>query len=393
MKKSIKFIITIISIIIIVCLFIVGYSIYKKHEMDSLIDVTNNFFNEYAKKGEASYEEKGMKAVYTNKETEIVAGDKNEFMAMVYFDVDVNVNGEKDFTSSYHKMRIKKDNNGNYTLIDEGNMVDRDGLEIVNYSNKQKQKDNLSEIKEEIDKNEIKKNLGIYYQMTPNGLELSYNKQKDWVSVPIPNEYLISVFDFDNNKLKENAYYISHKKTAFISNFNSDILITVTNDKGKTWNKIKLKDTYQGGDLFIGFSSQDTGYCVITTDVAMGKQYSYIYITTDGGKTFNEIGNTNEIYPRIITGVGFLDEKIGFVGFRYENDNNPTVYRTEDSGSTWEKLDIKLPAEYISDYATPLNLKFEKDIIMLPVKLRDSDKVINFISKDKGLTFEYSENK
>ncbi|MDU6248651.1 MAG: hypothetical protein E6612_06995, partial [Paeniclostridium sordellii] len=172
MKKSIKFIITIISIIIMVCLFIVGYSIYKKHEMDSLIDVTNNFFNEYAKKGEASYEEKGMKAVYTNKETEIVAGDKNEFMAMVYFDVDVNVNGEKDFTSSYHKMRIKKDN--------------------------------LSEIKEEIDKNEIKKNLGIYYQMTPNGLELSYNKQKDWVSVPIPNEYLISVFDFDNNKLKEN---------------------------------------------------------------------------------------------------------------------------------------------------------------------------------------------
>ncbi|MDU5022069.1 MAG: hypothetical protein E6269_16130 [Clostridiales bacterium] len=125
----------------------------------------------------------------------------------------------------------------------------------------------------------------------------------------------------------------------------------------------------------------------------MGKQYSYIYITTDGGKTFNEIGNTNEVYPRIITGVGFLDEKIGFVGFRYENDNNPTVYRTEDSGSTWEKLDIKLPVEYISDYATPLKLKFEKDIIMLPVKLRDSDKVINFISKDKGLTFEYSENK
>lgn len=30
---------------------------------------------------------------------------------------------------------------------------------------------------------------------------------------------------------------------------------------------------------------------------------------------------------------------------------------------------------------------------MLPVKLRDSDKVINFIFKDKGLTFEYSENK
>src|SRR3712207_7777692 len=81
------------------------------------------------------------------------------------------------------------------------------------------------------------------------GLELSYNKQKDWVSVPIPNEYLISVFDFDNNKLKENTYYISHKKTAFISNFNSDILITVTNDKGKTWNEIKLRSEEHTSEL------------------------------------------------------------------------------------------------------------------------------------------------
>ena len=143
--------------------------------------------------------------------------------------------------------------------------------------------------------------------------------------------------------------------------------------------------------MFIGFSDQDHGYCVVTTDVAMGKQYSFVYITTDGGKTFKEIGNTNEVYPRVITGVGFLDEKIGFIGFRYENDNNPTVYRTDDSGDTWHKLDIKLPANYTYDYATPLSLKFNDGIIMLPVKLRDNDKIINFISTDKGLTFKYSE--
>ncbi|MGL5327983.1 MAG: WD40/YVTN/BNR-like repeat-containing protein, partial [Peptostreptococcaceae bacterium] len=369
-----------------------GYLIYEQNEIGNLINVANDFFNEYTEKGKLSYQEKGMEAVYTNKETVIVAGDKDEFMAMVYFDVDVAVNGENDFTSSYHKMRIKKDNDGSYYLIDEGNMVNREGLEIVNYSNKQKQKEELSEIKKEIGTNETKKILGVYYQMTSNGLRLSYNKMKDWVSVPIPNEYIDAIFDFDNNKLKENISYISHKKTAFISHFNSDILIIVTDDKGQTWNEIKLDDAYQEGDLFIGFSNQDIGYIAITTDIAMGKQYSYIYITSDGGKTYNEIGNTNEVYPRVITGVGFLDEKIGFVGFRYESDNNPTVYRTEDSGSTWTKLDIKLPVQYIDDYATPLNLKFENDKIMLPVKLRDNDKIINFISTDKGLNFEYVDN-
>ena len=391
MKRKTKIIITTASIIIIIILATIGNSIYKKNQMNKLIDVTNNFFNEYVKKGQASYKNKDMDATYTNKETVIVAGDKNEFVGMVYYEVDVNVNGENDYTSSYHEMRFKKDDKGNYKLIEEGNLVDTQGLEIVNYSNKQNEKEDLSETKEKIDTNETKKVLGIYYQMTPDGLEMSYDKMKTWVKVPIPNEYLESNFNFDENKLIENTYYISHKKTAFISTVNSNILINITDDKGKTWNEIMLKDAYQGGDLFIGFSSQDIGYYVITTDVAMGKQYSYTYITTDGGKTFNEIGNTNEVYPRIITGVGFLDENIGFVGFRYESDNNPTVYRTEDSGKHWEKLDIKLPIDYIDDYATPLNLKFEKDTIMLPVKLRDNDKIINFISTDKGLNFEYSQ--
>lgn len=395
MKNKRKIIISSICIITIIVLSITLYFLYKKqkekNEMNNLVTITNQFFDEYAKKGQVSYEKLNMTATYTNNETVIVAGDENEFMGMVYFEVDVDVNGENDHTSSYHKMRIKKGKDGNYKLVEEGNLVTTDGLKLVDYSNKKSTKKDLSKIQKNMDTKEAKKTLGIYYMPYPNGIKLSYNKKNSWVDLPIPNEYLISNYNYDEGKLKENTYYITHKKTAFISYFNSDVLITITNDKGKTWNKIEMKNAYQGGDLFIGFSSQDVGYCVITTDVAMGKQYSYVYITTDGGKTFKEIGNTNEVYPHIITGVGFLDENIGFIGFRYENDNNPTVYRTEDSGKTWDKLDIKLPPEYSSDYATPLSMKFDKDNIMLPVKLRDSDKIINFISTDKGSTFEYSE--
>ncbi|MPM75539.1 hypothetical protein SDC9_122532 [bioreactor metagenome] len=390
-NKKRTILIIIISIIILMILFVTGYHLYKRYEMNDLVTITNDFFNEYTKKGEEKYEELNMKAIYKNNETVIVAGDKNEFVGMVYFEVNVDVNGENDYTSSYHTMRIKKDVNGKYKLVEEGNTVNIEGLKLVNYSNNKKEKENLSEIEDDMEINEAKKTLGIYYQIHPSGLGLSYNKKKSWIDVPISNEYLISNINYNENKLKENTCYISHKKTAFVSNYNSDVLITVTDDKGKTWNKVELKGAYQEGDLFIGFSSQDNGYCVITTDVAMGKQFSYVYITTDGGKTFKEIGNTNEVYPRIITGVGFLDENIGFIGFRYESDNNPTVYRTDDSGITWEKLNIKLPVDYNCDYATPLNLKFEKDTIMLPVKLRDNDKVINFISMDKGLTFKYIE--
>lgn len=393
MKNKRKFIIATISIMIIIISSVIGYKSYKNNEINNLIDITNEFFNQYAQKGENSYKEQNMKATYRNNETVIVAGDKSEFVGMVYYEVDIDVNGEKDYSSSYHKMRIKKDDKGSYKLIDEGSQVNVEGLELVNYSNKEKERENLSELKEEIDEKEYKKVLGVYYRMTSSGLQLSYDKTKNWIDVPIPNEFLLSNINFDENKLVENTYYISHKKTAFISTDNSNVLITITDDKGKSWNNIMLDGAYQGGDLFIGFSSQEIGYYVITTDVAMGKQYSYINISTDGGKTFKEIGNTNEVNPRIITGVGFLDDKIGFVGFRYEDDNNPTVYRTDDAGISWEKLDIKLPIEYNEDYATPLNLKFEKDTIMLPVRLRDDDKIINFISTDKGLTWEYGEHR
>lgn len=390
MKNKKKIILSAVCIIILMILSIVGYKIYKKYEMNTLVNIANEFFEDHCKKGEEQYEKMNMKATYKNNETVIVAGDKNEFVAMVYFELNVDVNGENDYTSSYYKMRIKKDEKGKYKLIKEGNDVTVDGLKLVDYSNKQNDNEDLSKIVEDINENENKKHLGIYWQTTFNGLRVSYNKEKSWVGVPIPNEYLVSNIDYNESKLKENTYYITHKNTAFVSNFNSDILITSTLDKGKTWNKVELKDAYQGGEMFIGFSSREFGYCVVTTDVAMGKQYSYIYITTDGGKTFEKIGNTNEVYPRVITGVGFLNEKIGFIGFRYENDNNPTVYRTYDSGNTWEKLDIKLPTDYSGDYATPLNLKFKDDMIMLPVQLRDNDKTINFISTDKGLTFEYS---
>ena len=390
MKNKKKIILSIVLIIVLIGASIIGYKSYKKYEMKKLVDITRDCFNEYIKKNEEKYHKLNMKAKYKDNEIVILAGDKKEFVGMVYFELNVDVNGENDYTSSYHTMRIKRNDSGDYEVIAENNEATVDGLKLVNYSNKESERDELNKIQEDINKKEAKKGLGICWQTTFNGLRISYNKKKSWVGVPIPNEYLVSNIDYNKEKLKENTYYITHKKTAFVSNFNSDILIVTTDDKGKTWNKVELKGAYQEGEMFIGFSDQDHGYCVVTTDVAMGKQYSFVYITTDGGKTFKEIGNTNEVYPRVITGVGFLDEKVGFIGFRYENDNNPTVYRTDDSGDTWHKLDIKLPADYTYDYATPLSLKFNDGIIMLPVKLRDNDKIINFISTDKGLTFKYS---
>lgn len=402
MKSKKRIIISTLIIIGIIVISLPLYSSYKENQMKKLIEVTNNMFETYIKKGEQTYASQNMKAKYTPTETVLIAGDSKEFVALVYFELNVDVNGENDYTSAVHTMRIKKINKNDYKIIAEGDEASTENLESLNYSNKNNEE--LDKIKEEVNNEEYEKIEGIGYSANAQEIMLTYDNEKNWVKVPIPMEYIISNVkepQYENPEespeiiksiLKENTYYISHEKTAFISTNQSDILITISNDKGKSWSDFTLEGAYQGGDLYIGFSSEDVGYFAFTTDVAMGTQYNYIYTTKDGGKTWSEIGNTNEVYHRVATGIGFLDDKVGFVGFRYESDNNPTVYRTDDAGDTWNKIEAHLPYEYASDYATPLSPKFKDDIGILPVKLRDNDKIINFVSKDKGLTWVYSED-
>ncbi|RDY26271.1 exo-alpha-sialidase [Romboutsia weinsteinii] len=402
MKSKKRIIISTLIIIGIILISLPLYSAYKENQMKKLVEVTNHMFETYIKKGEQTYASQNMKAKYTPTETVLIAGDSKEFVALVYFELNVDVNGENDYTSAVHTMRIKKINKNDYKIIAEGDEASTKNLKLLNYSNKNNEE--LDKIKEEVNNEEYEKIEGIGYSANAQEIMLTYDNERNWVKVPISTDYILSNVkepQYENPEeapaiikpiLKENTYYISHEKTAFISTNQSDILITISNDKGKSWSEFTLDGAYQGGDLYIGFSSEDVGYFAFTTDVAMGTQYNYIYTTKDGGKTWSEIGNTNEVYHRVVTGIGFLDDKVGFVGFRYESDNNPTVYRTDDAGDTWNKIEVHLPYEYASDYATPLSPKFKDDIGILPVKLRDNDKIINFVSKDKGLTWVYSED-
>lgn len=402
MNSKKKIIISVLSLITIIILSILLYPIYNKIQLKRLIEVSNTLFEEYIEKGEKSYLNKNMKAEYKPTETVIVAGNNKEFVSQIFYEVNIDVDGEKDFVSSQHTMKIKKVKHNEYEVVEEGKDVSIENLNFLYFSSKNN--DRINKVIDDVENSDNNKTSAVEYSADANHISLSYDSGKSFVEVPIPKDYILSNVEepyFENPSdappiieplLKENTFYLSHDKTAFISTNQSDILITISDDNGKSFYDYKLKDAYQGGDLYIGFSSKDVGYFAHTTDVAMGTQYNYIYITTDGGKTFNEIGNTNEVYHRVVTGLGFIDDKIGLVGFRYESDNNPTVYRTDDSGITWNKLELNLPYEYSSDYATPLSPKFKDDMIVLPVKLRDNNVTINFVSSDKGVTWEYSSN-
>jgi photosystem II stability/assembly factor-like uncharacterized protein len=98
---------------------------------------------------------------------------------------------------------------------------------------------------------------------------------------------------------------------------------------------------------FCGFTSGDEGWYVGSTDVASGMQRSYVFLTCDGGTTWVETGNANDIWPRVLTCAAFASDKTGFLCFRYDLENTGPVYRTEDGGKTWERHEIPAIAELL----------------------------------------------
>jgi photosystem II stability/assembly factor-like uncharacterized protein len=112
----------------------------------------------------------------------------------------------------------------------------------------------------------------------------------------------------------------------------SNALIIATQDGGATWKKV-----YQSNRPFeitwkASFPTRDTGYVTIQNynpDKTISQRY--VAKTIDGGATWNEIPLVNDHAVRQF-GVGFADEKIGWVG------TTTGGYQTVDGGATWTSV-------------------------------------------------------
>jgi photosystem II stability/assembly factor-like uncharacterized protein len=112
----------------------------------------------------------------------------------------------------------------------------------------------------------------------------------------------------------------------------SNALIIATQDGGATWKKV-----YQSTRPFeitwkASFPTRDTGYVTIQNynpDKTISQRY--VAKTIDGGATWKEMPLVNDHAVRQF-GVGFADEKIGWVG------TTTGGYQTIDGGATWTSV-------------------------------------------------------
>ena len=237
-------------------------------------------------------------------------------------------------------------------------------------------------------------NAGNTHSLNGDGsVVLSYNKGSSTICAPLKLN-ASGIFSAGMEE-SETGFYISEAKTAIAYGGDGKAVnVLISNDKGKTWNNYTVAGSNNmSGSKFITFDTVNDGWLTVNPGVAMGTSYNYIFATHDGGNTWTQIGNPNYIYSRVSTGMGFANNQIGFLCFRYDfADFEPAICWTQDGGLTWVKLRITLPKEFDAYNKTPLSPLFNGANGLFPIQLSNNDgyyATIYLTSSDYGKTWMY----
>jgi photosystem II stability/assembly factor-like uncharacterized protein/dienelactone hydrolase len=124
----------------------------------------------------------------------------------------------------------------------------------------------------------------------------------------------------------------------------SNALILKTSDGGKTWKKVYQSNRPFEGTWKASFPTKEVGYVTIQSyNPDPNVKQQRIAKTTDGGETWNEINLVEDAGAREF-GIGFIDENHGFVG------TMNTGYETKDGGKTWAKVNLGMACNKIRIY-------------------------------------------
>ncbi|MFL2079085.1 WD40/YVTN/BNR-like repeat-containing protein [Marinilactibacillus psychrotolerans] len=89
------------------------------------------------------------------------------------------------------------------------------------------------------------------------------------------------------------------------------------------------------------FLTEEIGFQLPITDASAGSRYYALEKTIDSGTSWERI-NQEPFYPSsgVSSGIIFFDEQLGFIGLSKNGGSEGLIYRTEDGGVTFEKIEI-----------------------------------------------------
>ncbi|RTR34021.1 oxidoreductase [Robertmurraya yapensis] len=235
----------------------------------------------------------------------------------------------------------------------------------------------------------------ISYSLQNEELNITYNKGEDWVRVPIEKDSLfVGEYNGSKDELIPGSYIFSDARVGFIYGTDS-ILFKFSRDHGVTWQEGVISKNFPYVRYRkVDFLNDQFGYAVLTGDRTMSQEFSAVFLTHDGGITWDE--TTTPPSTRIIADGGFIDENTGFMSYGTINPDKPDLYVTQDGGQTWHASVIEIPEQYDLIFVqAELPIREEDHLSLLINQGSNGDyaggKVKGkFISKDNGLTWSFA---
>ena len=251
------------------------------------------------------------------------------------------------------------------------------------------------------------------YTIENGRLKVTYDNGKHWHNVPVKSDALfVGDYSGPQDTLIPRSFVISPKKTAFVfvekkqqtkqlglENV-ENVKVIYSEDKGETWRESNVPGTFPSVRLrMLGFTSNQNGYLIVTSDRTMSFEANVVFKTNDGGKSWREAGSVQGVNS-LVTDGGFINDQLGFISFGSKNELDkqplPYLFRTPDGGRTWNEVEVPIPAEYQGIFTVAQLPVFDGSQVTLLVNQGPSGdfqggKVLaRFISLDEGVTWHFA---
>ncbi len=184
---------------------------------------------------------------------------------------------------------------------------------------------------------------------------------------------------------------------------NADPNAVAGDDEEESGDGTPWTENREDGSVYF-FLDSNTGYRLLVADAAAGSRFYELEMTKDGGQSWNQ-QNADPFDGNIgvAEGIEFYNENLGVIGLAGASGDYSTLYLTQDGGKTFSMIELsmdevtELPdtaAEYgfsISDYDY-CKMPQQKDgklIIKVISAMGENDGIL-FESIDSGNTWNYS---
>src|SRR5690625_668825 len=157
----------------------------------------------------------------------------------------------------------------------------------------------------------------IGYSLQNNQVNLTYDQGGNWLQVPIEKSDLFNgEYQGSEQELIDDSFILTEDKLGFLYLDGEDtdmkqIIFMYSLDQGETWEKTVVMDQIPSLRYRkVAFLDEDFGYIIISADRTMSQEYSTVFLTHDGGESWEE-ANHSEVMT-LIAGGGFFVEVKGF---------------------------------------------------------------------------------